>query len=209
MLTAHWPPQVFYESGILKSGAAAALFKSEVAASISLDWPAALQVSSYEWTWGSASMVQAAAWTRVDQMEDVYKAQKQAISAGPLLQAMMQVSEATRSAISSLIAGVLAEREASAYSYYQGQMSKARATMWLLARNLKDEMEGLVPGLRPAEVLDESEVRWVPLLKPAARGGASAQAADEPTTDGEERMVICTTGRTVQRCAWTSNPVYS
>lgn len=176
---------MFYELGILADNTTAgSLLKPSTPGSITLDWGSSLGISSYEVAWGSIGSAQIASWTLADNLTDIYASLKDRISLGPLLTAARNASETTRSEVLSLLAGDLAERKSAAYTRSSGQMSKVRTSMWLVVRALKDAIEELVPGLRPAEVMEESEVRWVTLDLPTAAVNAR-KLLGEHRADGE------------------------
>lgn len=55
----------------------------------------------------------------------------------------------TRFKLLSYINDALSQREAAAYVRYGGKFSRDAAYTWMLLRQLKDDVESLIPGLRP------------------------------------------------------------
>lgn len=76
----------------------------------------------------------------------------------------------------SLLNLALEQRKASAHTLLSGKMNPQRAVMWMLIRNLRGAVQGLVPGFAP-DYVDNADLKMVKV----EAAGLQAKAA----SDGE------------------------
>jgi len=198
--------QVFWHSRILEDYATQ-VFAPAQPGTIGVDW-APIGASSYEAAFGSGNH-SFSGWTTIPNLEGLYIQYRSEFRSGPLLMAAYRLDQAARFSMLSFINAALTEREDAAFTRFRGQLSSTATYTWMLLRQLREDVEGLIPGLKPeGEPAEDLQMASMDtqlnsnLQRVAVRTGRTlSQTAivgflEVPLTDnrGNSRNLICGAG---------------